>query len=205
MPHCCRARFYHIALFGFLLLPVFAMQGCVGIVWLSAVGTDWARNSDVTFEPFENSWVERPHEGPSLRFVKSITVTPFVGDPMMAERWTMVFQNLTDRRVESQGSLSWNAVSDLECTLIGKVVHQEPKSSLMGLKKTSAHRLYLRLMTSSGALLWRTELPYTIVKGTKDLDEKQVMMALLVHVRVHATEIGLAGLVATPIHVALHE
>ena len=124
---------------------------------------------------------------------------------MMAERWTMVLQDLTDRRVESQGSLPGSAASDMECTLIGNVVDQEPQSSSMGLKETSAHRLYLRLMTTSGALLWKTELPYTIEKGTKDLDEKRVMNALLVHVRVHATEIGLAGLGATPMQVALHK
>jgi hypothetical protein len=204
MPFC-RTRFYQIALFGFLLLPVFAMQGCLGIIWLGAVGTDWARTSDVTFQPFENSWVGRPLEGPSLGFVKRITIRPFTGDPMMAERWTMVLQDLTDRRVESQGSLPGSTVSDIECTLIGNVIDLEPQSSLMGLKETSAHRLYLRLMTTSGALLWKTELPYTIEKGTKDLDEKRVMNALLVHVRVHATEIGLAGLGATPMQVALHK
>lgn len=191
---------YQLALFGFLLVPVFAMQGCVGIAWLSVVGTDWARTSDVTFQPFENSWVEVPPEGSSLGFEKTITVKPFIGDPLMAGRWTTVFQNLTDHRVASPSAQPPSATA---CILTGYVVAQEPQSSLMGLKETSSYRLYLRLTTESGVLLWKTELPYTIVKGTKPLEEKQMMDALLARVRLQANEIGLAELATTNMQVAL--
>jgi hypothetical protein len=77
------------------------MQGCMGIVWLGAVGIDRARTSDIEFQSFENSWVVEPQERQHLGLVKSIAVMPFVGDPVMAERWTAVLREMTDLRVVS--------------------------------------------------------------------------------------------------------
>lgn len=123
----------------------------------------------------------------------------------MAERWTTVFQNLTDRRVVSPRAQSSGAVSRTHCILTGYVVTEEQHSGLMGLKQTSSHRLYLRLTTDSGALLWKTELPYTIVQGTKALEEKRMMEALLAHVRLQTNEIGLGELATTTTQVALQQ
>ena len=176
----------------------------MGVVWLGAVGSDWVRSSDITFQPFENSWVGVSPEGPSLGLVKSVVVRPFVGDPMMAARWIAVFEGLTDR-VDSQGAQPQSVVAHRHCVLIGNVVSQEPQKTVMGLKETSSHRLYLRLMTDSGVLLWKTELPYIIVKGAKELDERRVRNALLTHVKEHANEIGLAGLGGTIVQVASQE
>ena len=78
--------------------------------------------------------------------------------------------------------------------LIGYVTGQEPKESFAGLKESSSQRLYLRLVSDSGTLLLKTELPYTVVKGAKDLDEDIVTKALQTHVRKHANELGLAEL-----------
>jgi hypothetical protein len=186
------------------------MQGCLGIVWLGAVGIDWTRTSNVSFKPFENSWLAVPYVGPSLGVVRSITVRPFAGDPVMGERWITVFRDITDRRVMSQpdaieGIQPASAAPQVDCVLIGNVIGQEAHNSFMGFKETSFRRLYLRLMTDSGVLLWRTELPYTIVTGTKDLNEEIVMKALLTHVRTHANEIGLAGLGRTTTQVASQE
>jgi hypothetical protein len=75
----------------------------------------------------------------------------------------------------------------------------------MGLKETSSHRLYVRLMTDSGILLWRTELPYTLVRGAKTIDEEMVTKALLSHVRQYANEIGVAGLGGTTMQVRLQD
>lgn len=50
--------------------------------------------------------------------------------------------------------------------------------------------------------MWKTELPYTIVKGAKDLDEEMVTEALLTHVKAHANELGLVELVATTMQAA---
>jgi hypothetical protein len=134
---------------------------------------------------------------------------PFAGDPMMAERWAAVFREMTDLRVVSPSDVirygvfehgqiglakRMNAESQVDCVLIGNVAGQEPMKGFTGLKQSSSQRLFLYLMSDSGALLWKTELSYTIVKGAKDLDEAMVTRALLTHVRAHANELGLAEL-----------
>ena len=50
--------------------------------------------------------------------------------------------------------------------------------------------------------MWKTELPYTIVTGAKDLDEEIVTKTLLTHVRAHANELELAKLGATTMQAA---
>jgi hypothetical protein len=207
MPN--RRRVHHIVLLGFLLFSALAMQGCLGVVWLGAVGIDSIRTSDIEFQAFENSWVVAPHERQHLGLVQSIAVMPFAGDPVMAERWAAVFREMTDLRVVSpsdairygisehgQNRLAkrMSAESQVDCVLTGNVAGEDPMKSFVGLKERSSQRLYLHLMSDSGALLWKTELSYTIVKGAKDLDEAMVTRALLTHVRTHANELGLAEL-----------
>ena len=204
-----RVRVHHIVLLGFLLLSALAMHGCLGAVWLGAVGIDSARTSDVEFHAFENSWVIAPDERQHLRLMQSLAVKPFAGDPGMAERWAAVFRELTDLRVVSpsdaiqygafergQNRLAegMSAESQVDSVLIGNVVGQEPRTGFVGLKESSSRRLYLYLMDDSGALLWKTELSYTIVKGAKDLDESMVTRALLTYVTTHAHELGLVEL-----------
>jgi hypothetical protein len=204
-----RVRIQHSAILGLLLLSAFAIQGCLGAVWLGVVGIDRARTSDIEYQAFENSWVVAPDERHRLRLVQSIAVMPFAGDPVMAERCAAVFRELTDLRVVSPSDTArygvfdhgqiglakrMSAESQVDSVLIGNVVGQAPRTSFAGLKESSAQRLYLYLMDDSGALLWKTELSYTIVKGAKDLDEAMVTRALLTHVRAHAHELGLAEL-----------
>jgi hypothetical protein len=50
--------------------------------------------------------------------------------------------------------------------------------------------LHLHLVSASGVFPWKTELPYTIAKGAKNLNNEMVVKALLTHVRAHANEIG---------------
>jgi hypothetical protein len=159
------------------------------MVWLGAVGVDMTRTSEIEFQPFENTLAVELQEGQQLGLVKSIAVMPFVGDPAMAERWTVVLREMTDLRIVS----SSDAVQ-VDCVLNGKVAGQEPTKTFVGLKESSSRRLYLHLVTDSGILMWKTELPYTIEKGAKNLDEEAVTKALLTHVRAHADAIGLAGL-----------
>jgi hypothetical protein len=194
---------------GLLLLSALGMQGCVAIVWLGAVGIDRTQTSDIEFQPFENSWVVGPQERQHLASIKSIAVIPFDGDPMMAERWAAVFRDMTDLRVESRPDATQYDVSDhgqmrptqrmhaesqVDCVLIGHVSGQVPQKSFAGFKQRSSQRVHLHLACDSGTLLWRTELPYTIVTGAKDLDEEMVTQALLSHVRAQANELGLAEL-----------
>src|ERR1700704_5493806 len=139
-----RVRVHHTVILGILVLSALAMQGCLGVVWLGAVGIDSTRTSDIEFQAFENSWVVAPHERQHLGLVKSIAVMPFIGDPVMAERWTVVFREMTDLRVVSPSEATRYGVSDhgqiglvqrisaesqVDSVLIGRVVGQEPKRS----------------------------------------------------------------------------
>lgn len=193
---------------GLLFLSAMVMQGCLAIVWLGAVGVDMTRTSEIEFQPFENTWMVALQERQQLGVVKSIAVMPFVGDPVMAERWTAVFREMTDLRVVGPSEATQHRISEqdeigpgersvasqVDCVLIGKVADQEPTKTFAGLKESSSRRLYLHLVSDSGSLMWKTELPYVIEKGAKDLDEEVVMKALLTHVRAHAADIGLAEL-----------
>lgn len=199
---------HHVSVLGLLFLSAMAMQGCLAIVWLGAVGVDMTRTSEIEFQPFENTWMVALQERQQLGVVKSIAVTPFAGDPVMAERWTAVFREMTDLRVVGPSDATEHRISEqrqigpgqrsvesqVDCVLIGKVADQEPTKTFAGLKESSSRRLYLHLVSDSGSLIWKTELPYAIAKGAKDLDEEVVMKALLTHVRAHAGDIGLAEL-----------
>ena len=215
-----RVRVQRTAILGLLLVAAMAMQGCLAMVWLGAVGIDSTRTSDIEFQSFENSWVDAPHERLHLASMKSIVVVPFAGDPVMAERWAVVLSTMTDLRVVSPSVVTWHeylnvqfewlhrltdreriglakrisAESHADCVLLGTVVAQEPKKSFVGLKERSSQRLYLHLVSAEGALMWKTELPFTIVRGVKELDEAMATNALLAHVKAQANELGLAEL-----------
>ena len=205
-----------------LLLSALTMQGCMAGVWLTAVGIDMTRTSDIEFQSFEHSWGLAPQERPHPGLVKSMALMPFLGDTVMADRWAAVFQQLPDLRVVSpstvarQGHLNvthalshrltapeqielaqWMSMAfQVDSILFGTVIGQEPQEGFVGLKERSTWRLSLRLVSAEGILIWSTELPYTVVKGAKDLDEEMVTRALLTHVRTHADEIELPELEA---------
>ena len=207
MPNC-RVPVSQTVIVGLLLLSALGMEGCAAIVWLGAVGIDRARTSDIEFQPFENSWVAGPQERQHLASIKRIAVMPFGGDPMMAERWTVVFRDMTDLLVESPSGATrgvsddgqirpaqrMSVESQVDCVLIGNVTGQVAKKSFIELKERSLQRLHLQLVSDSGTLMWKTELPYTIVIGAKGLDEAMVTEALLTHVRAHANELGFGEL-----------
>lgn len=212
-----RVQIHHTAALGLLLLSALAMQGCLAVVWVGAVGIDMTRTSDIEFRSFENSWLVASQERQHLASMKSIAVMPFVGDPVMAQRWTVVFRETTDLRVVSPSDATQHEVSDhgqialaqriaaelqVDCVLIGNVTGQEPQKSFVGLKESSSRRLYLQMVNAEGVLIWKTELPFTMVKGTKGMDEEFVTQALLTHVRSQATELGLSDLGETTIQAA---
>lgn len=208
------------AFVGLLLLSAVALQGCLAIMWLGAVGSDRARTSDIEFQSFENSWVAASEEPLFLGSVQRIAVMPFVGDAVMAERWTVVLRQMTNLPVVRPSGVTWpgnpntqreypngptdqrwaelarriSRESDVDCVLFGSVTGHEPQKSFAGLKERSSQRLYLHLVSADGTLMWKTELPFTIVKGAKDLDEELVTDILLAHVRTHADELGLTEL-----------
>jgi hypothetical protein len=189
-------------------------------MWLGAVGIDTTRTSDIEFQPFEHSWVLAPQERQRLASVKSVAVIPFVGDTVMAERWAVVLDKMTDLRVVSPSGGAWHGnrnvqtdlskrpidyaqtewaqrisrESDVDCVLFGTVAGQEPQQSFAGLKESSSQRLYLNLVSAEGTLLWKSELPFMVVTGAKVLNEAAVTLALLTHVEAQADELGLAEL-----------
>lgn len=211
-------RVQHTVIVGLLPLSALAMQGCMALMWLGAVGIDRVRSSDIEFQSFENSWAVSPHDGQQPGLVKSIAVMPFVGNSAMAKRWATVFRAMTELRVVNLSDSTRYGVSDhgkiglaqrisaesqVDCVLFGNVTDQEPQENFTGFKETSSRRLYLQLVSAEGTLMWKTELLFTIVKGTKDLDEEMVTHTLLAHVKAHANELGLAELGATTMQAAL--
>lgn len=204
-----RLRVHRTIVVGLLLPLAMALQGCTVIAWLGAVGVDMTRTSDIVFQPFEHSWVGARQERQHAASMKSITVTPFAGDPMMAERWAAVFRTMTDLDVMGPSNATRHGVPPhgqigsaremsigprVDCVLTGNVTGQVSQQSFAGLKDRTSHRLYLQLVSDSGILMWKTELPYTIEAGAKDLDEEVVTQALLAHVKIHANELGFTEL-----------
>jgi len=196
------------------------LQGCLGAVWLGAVGSDLARSSEVEFQPFQNSWVAPSatwHEGGSMT---SVAVTSVVENTAMAARLTAILQQATDLHVisssevttqlqlqemtEGAGSVSnqddikaaerITAALGVDCVLFVRVVEGPSQDSFWSWKQRYSNRLYLELVSAEGALLWKDELPFIVVKGTKALEEEWIRQALGAHLVDQLNKIGLATL-----------
>lgn len=201
------------------------MQGCTVLAWLGIVCVDVARCSDVTFEPFEHTWVAQPEERRQVH-LKSLAVASFVGDVRMAEWWAAVLAQGTDLQVISPAEVSsrlppntltqlmqsTTAQDDIALTpqlsrdiqvdavLFGRVVVEPPKTALWGLKKRYSQRLFLHLVSAEGTILWKSELPFMVVKGTREVDEEMAKRTLLTHITTHAKELGWSELGLAVVH-----
>ena len=222
-PTAVRIRLRQISLLGILFYFAILMQGCAALAWLGIVGADVSRSSDVEFESFEHSWVAPPEKRQQVH-LKHLAVAPFVGDIRMAEWWATVLAQATDRHVispaEVSSRLSPNVLTQLmqsttdqddialapqlsrdiqvDAVLFGRVVGEPPQKAFWGLKERYPQRLFLHLVSAEGTLLWKGELPFMMVKGTKEVDEEMVGKTLLTHITTHAKELGWTelGLVA---------
>ena len=218
-----RSQLKRISLAGMLLFSVILMQGCSVLAWVGIMCADVTLCSDVEFESFERAWVA-PSEVRQKVPLKHIAVAPFVGDLRMADWWATVLGQVSDRHVigpaEVAGHLPPNVLTQLtqsttdqddialetqirrdiqaDAVLFGRVVSKPPQKAFWGSKERYPKRLYLRLVSAEGTVLWKAELPFAVVKGTKDIDEEIVKRVLLTHVRTHAKELGWTelGLVA---------
>jgi hypothetical protein len=210
-----RSQLKHISLAGMLLFSAMLMQGCSVLAWIGAICTDVVRCSDVEFESFEQAWVAPPEVRQQVP-LKHIAVAPFVGDLRMADWWATVLGQATDRHVispaEVANHLPANVLTQItqsttnqddialapqisrdiqaDAVLFGRVVSKPPQKAFWGSKERYPKRLYLRLISAEGTLLWKAELPFAVVKGTKEIDEEVVKRVLLEHVRTHAKELG---------------
>ena len=196
------------------------LQGCMGAAWLGAVGADLVRSSDVEFHPFQNSWVAPSATWHERGSMTSIAVTPVVANTAMAFRLTTILQQATDLQVFSPsevmtglqlqektdgvGGISAQndttavqritAALGVDCVLFVREVEELSQESFWGWKQRYSNRLYLELVNAEGALLWRDELPFIVVKGSKSLEEHWVRQALEAHLVAQLNKIGLATL-----------
>jgi hypothetical protein len=216
-------RLRQVFLAGMLFFSTILMLGCSVLAWVGLVCADVATCSDVEFDSFEQAWVAPPGARQQVP-LKHIGVAPFIGDMRMAEWWASVLAQATDRHVVSPAEVSSRLAPNVlmqltqsttdqddialapqlcrdiqvDGVLFGRVVRQPPQKAFWGWKERYPKRLYLHLVSAEGILLWKGELPFTVVKGTKDIDEDVVKRTLLTHIRTHEKELGWVelGLVA---------
>src|SRR6476646_504523 len=198
---------------GVLILSVtFLQQGCLAAAWVAAVGADSMRSSDVKFQAFEESWVstEQPTATTASPALTSIALMPVNGDEAMGARLTKFLRRETALRVvtptdrqrplrvaapDRERALWARELSrDLavDAVLYGYVIGATSlRSSEWGWKTDERRRLFLYMIDSDGHLLWKDELPFLIVTGTKPVLEDSVQRSLTRHFMDHARELGL--------------
>lgn len=213
-----QSHWLRISLLCLLAGGMVSLQGCLAVAWVAIVGFDSLRTSDLTFWPFEQSWVASQQRGtvsdPNFK-VTSVAVLPFEGDAEMGTRLAEVLQQETSLRVErpdptvAEGSSTIPLISDaddvgrtslaktvtqelnVDTVLVGRVAESPSHPSDWGWKEEERRRLFLYLLDQHGHLLWKDELPFTITKGTKPPLEASVQTSLAHHLMDHVQELGL--------------
>lgn len=194
------------------------LQGCLAGAWVAAVAVDTMKSSHITFWPFEQSWVApRDQSSDAMRNSKvtSVAVLPVEGDPEMGARLVTVLQQETTLRVESPGTveagvsetdprstqaddadrsaLAKEITRDMgvDTVLVSRVSGSPSHPSDWGWKAEGSRRLYLYLIAHDGRLLWKDELPFTLVKGSTPPLESSVQVDLAAHVMRHVKKLDL--------------
>jgi hypothetical protein len=214
-----RSNWLRVCLLSLLVSGAVSLQGCLAVAWVAIVGFDSLRTSDLTFWPFEQSWVapqeQQGTDSDPHPKVTSVAVLPFEGDAEMGTRLAEVLQQETSLRVEmpdrtaaeisstvplisstdesSRTSLAKAVTQELnvDAVLVGRVAESLSHPSDWGWKKEEDRRVFLYLLDHDGRLLWKDELPFTITKGTKPPLEASVQTSLANHLRDHVQELGL--------------
>lgn len=187
-------------------------------LWAGAVGVDSARSSDMVFDQFENSWIAQDLAETTLH---RLAVAPFPGDDELAARVAAALQQATALQVVTPDNVTLQAPTELlaglpdrwtehqagefcrelakalqvDGVLMGRVVEGQPERSLWPWKTKHPKRLYLYLVTAEGRTLWRDELPFTLVHGSKNLEAAFVERALVTKLSAHSVDIGLTDLI----------
>jgi len=196
----------------------FLLQGCLAGVWVALVAVDTMRSSNITFWPFEQSWVAQQDQSSDAVHnskVTSVAVLPVEGDPEMGARLATLLQQETTLRVESpatvedgdseadprsaeaddadRSALAKAVTRDLgvDTILVSRVAGSPSHPADWGWKAEGSRRLYLYLVNHDGHLLWKDELPFTLVKGSKPPLEASVQIDLSHHVMQHVKELRL--------------
>jgi hypothetical protein len=213
---CTRVMTLSLVVTGTLLL-----QGCLAGAWVAAVSVDSMRSSNVTFEPFEQSWVAKQDQSsdavPNVK-VTSVAVLPVEGDPEMGARLVTLLQQETALRVDAPttGATEVSAhdpgsatADDADRSVLAKEITRDlgvdtvlvsrvtsspahpTHPSDWGWKTEDSRRLYLYLINRDGRLLWKDELPFTLVKGSTSQQEASMQTDLSDHVMQHVKELRL--------------
>lgn len=204
-----------ILIAGLAITGILTLQGCLAGAWVAAVGFDSLRSSDVTFRPFERSWVssENAQQSSVGPFLNSIAVPPVEGDAQMGPRLIQTLEQQTALRVdasfpqevfrpgilegdEQRGELAKELSEKLtvDAVLLGRVTGTEAHPSDWGWKNEEQCRLYLYLVDRYGHTLWKDELPFTIVTGSRPPIEDRIQAALDRHFMDHARKLRLDDL-----------
>ena len=193
----------------------FLLQGCLAGAW---VAVDTMKSSHITFWPFEQSWVaprDRSSDAMRNSKVTSVAVLPVEGDPEMSARLATVLQQETTLRVEIPVSTATGiAVADIhseksddadrstlakevtrnlgvDTVLVSRVAGSPSHPSDWGWKAEGSRRLYLYLLNHDGRLLWKDQLPFTLVKGSTPPLESSAQVDLADHVMRHVKKLHL--------------
>jgi len=197
----------------------FLLQGCLAGAWVALVALDSMRNSNVTFGPFEQSWVapqDQSSDAVHNPKVTSVAVLPVEGDPEMGARLVTLLQQETALRVEVPTSIAAGVTAadprsaeaddadrsalakevtrelGVDTVLVSRVAAGSPSHpSDWGRNAEGSRRLYLYLVNRDGHLLWKDELPFTLVKGSTSPQEASVQTDLSDHVMQHVKELRL--------------
>ena len=188
---------------------------------MALVAVDSMRSSNVTFGPFEQSWVakqDQSSDGIYNSEVTSVAVLPVEGDPEMGARLATLLQQETTLRVESpatvadgvtvadprsgnaddadRSALAKEITQDLgvDTILVSRVAGAPSHPSDWGWRAEGSRRLYLYLVNHDGHLLWKDELPFTLVNGTTPPPEASVQIDLAHHVMQHVKALHLDDL-----------
>jgi hypothetical protein len=188
------------------------LQGCLAGAWVALVAVDTMRSSNITFWPFEQSWValqDQSSDAVHNSKVTSVAVLPVEGDPEMGARLATLLEQETTLRVESPATVAIGATEPdprsgeaddadrsalakevtrdlgVDTVLVSRVtsspVHPTHPSD-WGRQAEGSQRLYLYLVNHDGHLLWKDELPFTLVKGSTPSQEASVQIDLTHHV-----------------------
>lgn len=197
---------------GTILACSLLLQGCLAAAWVAAVGVDSLRTGDITFRPFEQSWVSQSApapEDPDPLLLTSVALSPVEGDAEMGARLAQVLRQQTALRVEStarldreiavpttddgRAALAKDLTRELavDAVLFGRVAGAPAHPSDWGWTHEESRRLYLYLVDHDGRLLWRDELPFTVVTGSKPPIEHAVQTSLTHHLMDHVRDLGL--------------
>jgi len=180
--------------------------------WVEQVAVNTPRSSNVTFGQFEKSWVaEQDQSGDAIynSKVTSVAVFPVEGDPEMGARLANLLQQETALRVESpatvtsgvtaadlrsgnaddadRSALAKEVTRDLgvDTILVSRITESPSHPSDWGWRAEGARRLYLYLVNREGQLLWKDELPFTLVSGPTPPLDTSVQTELTHHVMQH--------------------